>query len=807
MDLHLYNYNNYYNRTIKPVGNTIVIQALTENELYIEWDVNFNPNDGITTEHIIGGINNYQGNADYAILAEEDTPISCWFIIENQRTRGGQYRVLLKRDTVGENLDKVLQAPCFVEKGWVPDTDPAIFNKENMDFNQIKKSEVLLKDSTQVPWLVGYYMKQDSALTANIPATSIDVDYTVNGLSTWSYYNYTQTPARVITEFNLTTFFNSPTGSGAYIKFSGLSKSGNRLEATEAFASTETGIYIYPYTIHGISPETVSKLVDNMKGKANKLFSAADTLFSSEELVDADDLQELAELADKIIFDSSTGTHYRITTDIYIGDTSYTKELMAGETSTFGYEMYDIYSRSNIIGERPTSNSNRSFSLSVARTYSVKLGLDIVSMQSYNVSINPESEAQTPGCPYNIFAMPYGNLRMKFTQELNGESFEVTKAADPDLNMRLCNELIKNYSGGANPVLLDLQLLPYCPIESLRKNIDYDPVLYVEMTDLLATDWAPIKDSNNVLAGAVFYCKTPSQTFNMRHSISIDNIKISNETEFCRLVSPNWNGIFEFSPAKNYGVEYFVVDYELKPYNPYIHISPVWNKSGLYGNRDNDPIGLICGGDFGLTMMSDAWSTYERQNKNYQNIFDRQIQNLEVQQKYQTVGDVVGAVTGTASGAVAGGMTGAMIGGGYGLAAGTVIGGGLSAAGGVADLLMRESMRAETMDYTKDLFGYQMGNIKALPDSLTRVNSFNPNNTIFPILEFYGCTEKEIAALQNKIIYNGMSIGRIGQLKDYINPASYSTYVKGQIILFENLNEDSHFATDIANEIYKGVRI
>jgi hypothetical protein len=378
--------------------------------------------------------------------------------------------------------------------------------------------------------------------------------------------------------------------------------------------------------------------------------------------------------------------------------------------------------------------------------------------------------------------------------------------SDPDTSIRICMELIKEYSG-ANGELIDVQLLPYCPIAEIRNRMEATTKPIFLLDNIPNTMWVPINDPEDNMVGVAFYCIESSHQFTIDYQIKINNIKVSNETEMCRLCSPNWNGMFEFSPAKNYGVEFFTVDYELKPFQPYIHIAPAWNSAGLYGKRDNDAIGLICGGDIGLTMVSDAWATYERQNKNYKDIFDRDIQNLEVQHKYQRIGDVVGAVTGTGAAGVSGAMTGGLVGGSAGAIAGGIIGGVVSGVGGIADIGINEALRSEALDYTKDLFGYQMGNIQALPQSLTRVNSFNPNNTIFPILEFYGCTDKEKAALQNKIIYNGMSIGRIGQLKDYLNPTAENTYVKGQIILLENLSEDSHVANDIAYEIYKGVRI
>ena len=95
-----------------------------------------------------------------------------------------------------------------------------------------------------------------------------------------------------------------------------------------------------------------------------------------------------------------------------------------------------------------------------------------------------------------------------------------------------------------------------------------------------------------------------------------------------------------------------------------------------------------------------------------------------------------------------------------------------------------------------------MGNIKALPQSLTKVSSLTENNKIFPFIEFYECTEEEKEALRNKLTYNGMTIMRIGFIKDYID--GDLNYVQGQLIRLLGLNEDSHVVAELANEIKMG---
>lgn len=138
-------------------------------------------------------------------------------------------------------------------------------------------------------------------------------------------------------------------------------------------------------------------------------------------------------------------------------------------------------------------------------------------------------------------------------------------------------------------------------------------------------------------------------------------VKIDNECNLYRLVSPNYQGDFEFSPSKNGGVDRFNVDCTYKPFNPYIHVNPDFG--GLYGDDYNDSRGLICQGDFTVGMISDAFTQYELQNKNYQSIFNRQIQNMDVSNEIARQEQLFKSISGSVTGAAAGAAGGAMVGG------------------------------------------------------------------------------------------------------------------------------------------------
>ena len=143
----------------------------------------------------------------------------------------------------------------------------------------------------------------------------------------------------------------------------------------------------------------------------------------------------------------------------------------------------------------------------------------------------------------------------------------------------------------------------------------------------------------------------------------------------------------------------------------------------------------------------------------------------------------------------AGAGTGAMVGG----IAGAVIGGVTGAVGGIADLAMLGERQAEAKSYQIDQFNMQLQNIKALPNSLVKANSLTANNKIFPFIEYYTCTEEERQAFISKLKYNGMTVGRIGKIEDYLKPDL--TYIQGQIIRLEITAN-----TNIINAIYEEVR-
>ena len=288
--------------------------------------------------------------------------------------------------------------------------------------------------------------------------------------------------------------------------------------------------------------------------------------------------------------------------------------------------------------------------------------------------------------------------------------------------------------------------------------------------------------------------------------------KVMSECSMYRLCSPNYASMFEYNLAKNAGINntditdnpiVFHVDYGYKPFSPYVRVAPIFG--GLYGSNYNDARGLILSGDFSITSITDKWQQYQLQNKNYQLAFDRQIENMEVNNAYARKAEITQAIVGTASGAMSGATAGAMMGN-PGLAIGGAVAGGVaSMVGGVADTIINQKLRNEAINYAKDNFGFALGNIQALPHTINKVSAINPNFRYFPILEIYDATDDEKNALRQKLLYNGMTVGKINTISAYIQEDQ--TYIKAQLIRLLDIAEDTHIINEIANELYRGVYI
>lgn len=786
--LYFFIYNNYENRRLL-IENSIEDYG---GIFYQESNnLNFNPNDGITTTYTAGRQGNpYNGACNYVIYSEDGTTISSrWFIIEQTRTLQGQYRLTLKRDILADNWYNVINADCFIEKATLQDSDPLIYNKEDMTLNQIKQGpDKLIKDETGVPWIVGYFAPGKEY---TVSTDTGEAEYTVTNQSDLPYYDYVNND-----------FLSYPSDWRYEVAAKG--KTDQLSNPTICFKigpnvqSTIRGVldwiedgYDYPLqaeytkkTQSGIYKEYEWIYAPQIWSAVNKA-QLEDAISSYLDTKTPAETDKLLGISGKTYFVTSTGKYYQAS--IVSQGSKTTSAFCQG----LGNQILQAgISQIDGLSGNLDDKSAKVFGTSTA--YRVVYTEVQVSGGKVSLTI-PSDTRKLDDAPYGMFAIPYGDLPIYKGTALYCRT-------DKNAGMTIATTLASSNSGVGG--VYDLQLVPYCPVrEAFTTSTGAITGFDLTNEGVLAYDI----NIDDKVKSVCFIAKTSTFGFALSEYALYDNKKIANQTEVYRIVSPNYNGQFEFNIAMNEGLSGYNIDCTYKPYQPYIQVAPKF--AGLYGADYQDSRGLICGGDFSLPIVTNAWEQYQLQNKNYQAMFDRQIQNMEVNQKYgrlqQAIGAGVGALT---TGIGAGIVTGNV---GVGIGAGVA-----SGLGGIADYAINKVLQAEAIDYAKDNFGYQLGNIQALPNSLTKVSAFVANNKIFPFLEHYTCTDEEKEALAQKIAINGMTVMKIGKIIDYLsNKWQYKIngktiksrgYVKAKLIRYKGIG-DAHEQAAIAEELNKGV--
>lgn len=785
MNLYFLKHNNYYNRRYKPINSLTGATVLG----YLYNVSNFDPADGVDTTQETA-YETFTDIPDYMLAMEGEEIVSRWYVVEAKRIRGGKYRLDLHRDVIADYFADIEDAPMFIEKGYVPYSNPLIFNKEQMSFNKVKKHEILLKDEYPCAWLVAYVATNDngeSPTTIEGSVVASDVNYDIEvpnqgDITAWEYYKYTTDAIGPGNELYSNTYnhkFHVYTigdqSAGSYLKYSF-----NESNSTGVSRVANQGT-----TCINIS---VSSLVNNyslysssINNQVNGQVGTASTAY----------INNINALDGKIIRYYSGGYKY---SRIYVK----TKTEHYNETYVSAGALYNNM-KAWVEGAGGTNINNKtlSFETDVTRYY-IEL-VDITQSISAKFTFDTTKQ-KLADAPYYMVCMPYGDFTLHITDDGTSYNLPQTK----DFAMDLMNSFVFN----GQQWIYDYQLLPYCPISGLSASVDeISSDIYVDNY----TQSSIMKVMDGVgLKSVVFlakYSKFSTQinmankpAYNYLTKVETDAVerKVKNECDLVRISSPNGSNSFDFSPQMNDGFDYIQVDCTYKPYSPYIHVAPDF--AGLYGDNFGDTRGLIVQGDFSLPTLTSQWKQYEINNKNYANVFDRETQSLEFKEKYRRIeqGLSVGV-----SALTAGVSSGAMIGGGLGAAVGLVTGA-ASLGAGIADISISKQLYEEQMDYRKDMYSMNLENIQARPNGLAKTSAFTNNNKIYPFIEYYTATDVEKEALRNKIKYNGMTIGVIGKIMDYVG--STETYVKGSLIT-SDISDDYHTVQAINNELNMGIRI
>ena len=797
----LLQFNNYFNKKVKRYST---VEDYISHASKAEYSLNssgipadltcWNPNDGIDT--VLNVRWHGKWNPDYLLIIEDNKIIGRWFIKEPKFLAKGNYNFVLRRDVVAEKYDNIINAPCFVQKGFVNESSPLIFNREDFDCNQIKTDEEVVCDKSYCAWLVVYYnLSKKSELSGDVSIATEPAIEIGTTLESWSLYENYHT-------------------NGSYkvnnTKKYSVEWKNNQMSADFVWHWFQTKITFNerstPIDQEGREVNSEPDLSLQGKGIVSK---------SSQLVIDyLDDQSDVRYYLDQygepstsfddffkwngVLIKTSDNKYYRIRIENE-GNQEATTLLTSGSlyNTLASHFMSGGVLKSDWLGDL-----TKTFKVTINSTnYKIYADLETQSVESFHYDFT-SIHSLTDGS-YGIIAFPFDN------KNRTKNVWQINYRLKLDLGILIAKDMC-SAGVGTDKRVFDVQLLPYCPIE-LPSTINANGGTVLDTTYVDSNLYTLIKDSGNstrMIAIHPLNCKRTEfinyktwMIYQFYFARGKYAYKIENQCTFYRLVSPNYNGQFEFNRAKNRDFNTFRLDITYKPYQPYIHLAPIFG--GLYGTDFGDARGLICGGDFTFGVTSSKFEEYKMQNKNYQDIFNRQIENMdknyEINQRY----GIIKATEGAALSAFGAAGSAAM--GNFASAFGGAVGGAGTAVAGMTEYYRQKEQYRENRKYAIDIHNYQLGNVKALPDSLAKVDAYNSNNKLFPILEKYTCTNEEVEIFKDKIKYEGMTVNTVGKIADYIDQLEDLTFIKGQIIRLDNLDEDDHFAQEIYNEVAKGL--
>lgn len=515
-------FNNYFNRIVKKYST--LADYKSHSQSYLEFtDINFNPNDGIVTELVLGSQSQKESNAplawdilgtpDYLICYKnEGDPVAAvikfrWFILESERTRDGQYRIALKRDVVAEHFDNIMSAPCFVEKGNIRDLDnPLLVNTEGSIVNQIKKSEAPLIDETDCAWLVGYIKKDDQGQSeSGIMSKDLDNIYLFDSLNFKDCINFSdgssqpsKTLINDLSSSSLNIFYTicgeqwpvdhyyDYRGSLVWNQWFRIEYQGS--QGNPSYGSLTTHLIYANNNDSGPTTNWAPWMESATGGSAipaatttafiNYLKTAgktANNFYEANDLASGTTVAGLRSQYNGAII-TKDGKYYELSFSNG-GNTWVQNTYNAGSSPTIGsYMAYVVSALNSNAGGKTTfsfnsTSSGNSLQASLNYTPIIITATEIGDVEnSITINIpNSESRITCEDSQYDIFAVPYIPRQYRDYHEgkfvYNSTNYTVDSDACLFIVQKLMTKLGIQNAGGEGARAYDLQLLPYCPIK------------------------------------------------------------------------------------------------------------------------------------------------------------------------------------------------------------------------------------------------------------------------------------------------------------------------------------------------------
>lgn len=707
------------------------------------------------------------GHIIYTLTAGESIPTYItdsesgwrWFVSGITQLRTGKFQISLLRDIISESPDTWKEESAYITAGtannynkykrWdLPYTNTKIsqqrlnfggkssffvfyVNEQHINSNVLTESDLVIKSST-VPDITGYdYIVSDLTEIPNYDLVG------AGALNHWINH-------RAIVN---TTMFNTYNAYDIYrVALDNDSNNGITTHTGERFGSISTAVAASNKIYLDITKLAFENNNNYMKTNTH---TAINTYINNKEgtfgtNISTSQVNSLNNYIDKIIFNSTDNKVYTIRASIQnqkmdVMDTSAT--LQTAFRNIFTYSGYHIPESST---HNCDVNGNWIEFLSERDIYTYTLE-ELGTATSFDFTFKAD-----------VRKLPKSAVRcVNIVSDNSHTDEEITQC------------LMLAQTNGINPDnttgrILDIQYLPFSIATTTNSNIKIN-------SQPLTAQFLDLDD--------YIYSTNLSDLTN-----------ISKETDTIKIVSPSRGSQYLFRPYDNNGNMEFSTKITIKPYTSTIYVRP--STLGLLMNDWDDKDCLIIQEDFSLTNVTSEWTQYIYNNKTYLNAFERQLQGREYERTWERRVEEAQARSDSwnarsISSQKARAYTGNIpIISSIAAAIGTAWQDQNYMAAAQLDREYNEALYQEGMSLSRDLFEYQLENIKSQPLIPSKVTTIDCKFLDGIYLEFYSTNDTELNAIRNFYKYNGNRIDDYGTFATYWGP-----FVRGKIIISLNYTQ------------------
>lgn len=684
-----------------------------------------------------------------------------WFVVSYTYKNGSQVELYLQRDVIGEfSLDNFYGK---IERGY---TDTLLRNRKELDLNQILKQRIPIQQEKSLESIRGNYK----------------VD-TLNSNEMWGILYFSKNNNEEIVSVNIPEFSVPATEiTQAMFLDEGLYE-GSTIDLSYSSISIgfdSTGIIYTAFP----SGEVILNTGSSYNVKLHK-----QGLGGSYEQIARDFARQYYDFAlrrdieyQKKYSKISNSTLSTLTTNpVKYENKFYLYNYVSRTTSNFGV----VNIPNNSILSMTGSNWHvleYNYTLDVAKNFNeIRLNrkeIDSSEIGEFQIPISLDIVSE----PFSILAFPLFDTTIKGKYKETEKEWNVNKTQQ----FQIFNNIIRAESGGSNPLLIDAQIIPYCPV-LLNAVSEFSP-------------------NNSQYSSPIFSLASSSFEFETKISLnpSVD-VKFDYITREYSIVSPDGTGKFNFNfydytndIIKDTGnIEIntkqltFLTKLCLKPFSVIGSCNAIPETNSIYGiTYSSDLRGCNPSNNgFQSSLSSNAYQTYLRENSNYQQIFNLQKEQLQKQlavEKSNEISSIImNTITGATMGAIGGASVGQSIFGNIGAGVGAGIGAGVAGAAVSSAMGIQFSKNEELREYEMFLqqanFDLQIGQIKNLPNQISRISSFNEITLkdFYFAVEVYECTEAEKIMIRKYIDNFSYALGVVDY---YINYLKTGKFIKGNLL-------------------------